>query len=286
MLSKLREVINSIRESDPEDNSDNTNDTGNTADNIEQILTESLVMHNNDNANNGDVLIPTVCVACHREVSSADEDRKIIRSNSEKSFLSPEQLCIKCEIVKFPERFHGCAFCRKPLRCAFACCACRIGFAEWVKKVIPKENLMFCGVRKNAMKTVTFLLRDGSMINREFINSFNPDASDTDRLVGLVSCLEWKGFYAGITNIGADGNPTDSYLPTWIIPSKIQINPRSISLVKGLTDAAKLKLFENKLIQILEHNHIYLYKDVQIDLVNFDSSKIKSVTPYNSYRSL
>src|SRR5437879_6272581 len=58
------------------------------------------------------------------------------------SVFSPERLCIDCEIQMFPERFHGCGFCKRPIREKFCCLICSNGFVEWVKDQIhPIDSL-------------------------------------------------------------------------------------------------------------------------------------------------
>lgn len=47
---------------------------------------------------------------------------------------SNEGLCSKCELKEFPERFHGCIFCRRPQKyTSDVCLSCDRGFKKWLK---------------------------------------------------------------------------------------------------------------------------------------------------------
>jgi hypothetical protein len=43
---------------------------------------------------------------------------------------SPEGLCKDCESKQFPERYHGCCFCRKAIKYSLTCGNCEEGFRE------------------------------------------------------------------------------------------------------------------------------------------------------------
>ena len=53
---------------------------------------------------------------------------------------SPEGYCTDCEIKCFPERFHGCLFCRRPQECGLCCLSCRTGFVDWIMKNTNIKN--------------------------------------------------------------------------------------------------------------------------------------------------
>jgi hypothetical protein len=188
-----------------------------------------------------------------------------------KTILSSENLCLKCEISEYPDRFHGCAFCRRPLRNIFACSTCRIGFTEWIKDIIQPDNVILSGIRNQAKNIVKRIIQSGFIENREFIYR--------ERQM----MFEWPGFYIGMTNITKDGE-SKFYLPTWIVPDNLIINSniKSLSIGNDLSNLTKFKVFEKRLITILEENNIYLFSNVQIDLREFDKSNIKKINSYNT----
>jgi hypothetical protein len=202
--------------------------------------------------------------------NSSEEGEQIDRSNT---VLSPEGYCLNCEIRKRPDRFHGCAFCRRPLRDLFACTTCRIGFAEWIRDVIPPETIILKSVREQAKRIVTGIIESGYIDNREFLYRESQ-----------LMC-RWPGFYAGPLNVknekGKSSN--NSYLPTWVIPDYIEIpnETRSLSISTDLTRITRFEMFEKKLMEILEYNHIYIFQNIQIDVSKMDISNIREVNPYD-----
>ena len=44
---------------------------------------------------------------------------------------SPEGLCYNCQLLQFPERYHGCCFCREAIDLGLICYGCKEGFEEW-----------------------------------------------------------------------------------------------------------------------------------------------------------
>lgn len=189
-----------------------------------------------------------------------------------KTILSPENLCLKCEISEYPDRFHGCAFCRRPLRNIFACSTCRIGFAEWIKEVIQPDNLILSGIRNQAKKIVNGIIQSGFIENREFIHREK------------YMMFEWPGFYVGLSNLMENGELGKFYLPTWIVPDKLTIgsNIKSLSISKDLDRLKKFKMFEERLLLILEENNIHLFSNIQVDLKEFDRSR-SNIRKINSY---
>lgn len=210
----------------------------------------------------------------HLEPGTDDKDKltdtqgemENIRLDRSMTVLSPENLCVDCEIQRHPERFHGCAFCRRPLRYLFACTSCRLGFAEWVKETIQSDTIALSRIKKQAKAIVAGIIRSGFIENREFIYR-------TDK----IEYFEWPGFYAGPINVTEDGESI-VYLPTWIIPSMLIINHEDANI--GITDLKDFSMFEKALLRILESNNIFIYNNVQIDITTFDKSNIHKISPY------
>jgi hypothetical protein len=203
------------------------------------------------------------------DIESSPES--IMKSDRSNTVLSPEGLCLKCEISEYPSRFHGCAFCRRPLRDLFACSTCRIGFTNWIKDAIPPESFVLSSVRKQAKKIVSGVIGSGFITNREFLHR-------EEQLM-----FDWPGFYAGTLNITNNGTAS-AYLPTWIIPHGLRIpsDMGVLSVSTDLTSLTQFKMFEEKLLTILRENNIDLYANVQIDMKKFDSSNIAEVNPYDT----
>ena len=55
---------------------------------------------------------------------------------------SREGLCSECEQKQFPERYHGCLFCRCPLKndCGPSCLWCEVGFQKWGSKLFKSKG--------------------------------------------------------------------------------------------------------------------------------------------------
>jgi hypothetical protein len=53
---------------------------------------------------------------------------------------SPEGLCDNCEFKEFPERYHGCCFCRKALKFGLICYNCRKCFQKWAFDLFYNKN--------------------------------------------------------------------------------------------------------------------------------------------------
>jgi len=172
-----------------------------------------------------------------------------VSSDGPMRLLSPEDLCVDCEIKQFPNRFHGCGFCRRPLRDLFACTTCRIGFAEWIKDVIPPETVILAKVRKQATRIISGIVESGFIQNREFLYQESQ-----------LMC-RWPGFYAGPLNVRKNGKIHDAYLPTWIVPERIKIPDefKSFVMTRDLARITKFEMFEKNLLQILEANDIHIF---------------------------
>ena len=95
---------------------------------------------------------------------------------------SPEGLCTKCELRQFPDRFHGCSFCRSPLSkdSGPSCLWCSTGFEKWGCNLFKSKGKYY---EQGLFRLATYGLN----------NSFRscPFITRTD-------CLsEWPGFYCG-----------------------------------------------------------------------------------------
>lgn len=230
--------------------------------------------------------VKCICIKCGEDftrdiMSGETEVLKVHFRNSKtlegtrdmsNTMLSPEGYCLDCEIKIFPDRFHGCAFCRRPLRNLFACTTCRIGFADWIKDVVPPETIILKSVREKAQQIVSGIIESGFIENREFIY----------RESQLMS--RWPGFYAGLLNINKNGQNNSVYLPTWIVPDYLNIpeDTKSVNVSTDLTKLAKFKLFEQKLREILEFNNINIYQNIQINLTKMSRNNIREINPYDT----
>lgn len=111
-----------------------------------------------------------------------------------KNILQPfsrEGLCIDCEINDFPQRFHGCIYCRNPMCCSNICLKCNIGFNKWIEKYVRVINYS---------NDKLMLINDLMSIHEKLAQYANfPFIKNNTN--------NWPGFYAGNNN--------------WIIPNKI-----------------------------------------------------------------
>src|SRR5579863_4465294 len=82
--------------------------------------------------------IDNVCSKCNR--SEKDLTGENQNTNKSKKILCPENLCLYCEINEFPERFCGCAFCKRPIREKFSCAICSNGFIDWMRDILSDLN--------------------------------------------------------------------------------------------------------------------------------------------------
>jgi hypothetical protein len=221
----------------------------------------------------------TKCVKCERT-------EKELVNNTRYDIFSPECLCIDCEIIIHPDRFHGCGFCKRPIREKFSCVICSNGFVEWIKTVIQSTDSLSMIIRQSANGLLT---GHGAESNSRFILRVDD------------GYYKWPGFYAGISNRfsfgitpseftilpesqDSDGydekEQTDKqtyYFPVWVIPK----------LTKGYDVhfgdlRLNMKIFQTILLEILEKNNINLYHDVQIDLEKMDNEQIKAINPYDT----
>ncbi len=69
---------------------------------------------------------------------------------------SEEGLCKNCEIDEYPERFHGCIFCRRVHHGGYCCYSCSDGFYKWVmRNTNIDENLAVHKLCHNNRKIVS-----------------------------------------------------------------------------------------------------------------------------------
>ncbi|VBB17626.1 hypothetical protein YASMINEVIRUS_89 [Yasminevirus sp. GU-2018] len=141
------------------------------------------------------VRTPNVCVRCKRTERDLVGSTKNTRSNI--NMFSPESLCIDCEIRLYPDRFHGCGFCKRPIREKFSCTICSHGFAEWVRESMYPMDQISEMVKKSASDLVNVSIHNLPIIeNRQFIMR-------TDD-----GYYTWPGFYGGVTNRFAKPDPS------------------------------------------------------------------------------
>lgn len=226
-------------------------------------IKHSLKEFINEVITNNDTKSQKYCISCKKTESQL--------SGEIKSRFCSDKLCFDCETLKHPERFHGCGFCKRPIRDKFSCTTCSLGFIDWVNDVIqPLDNIskLIRSSSKNLLKK--------KKINND--NMFIKRIND--------SVYKWPGFYAGITNeFSNDIRNKDKYFPVWIIP-KLVI-PYEINYNKFKLDTQN---FERILVDMLKKNNINLYDDVQINLetmndmefLNFKEKQIARINHYDT----
>lgn len=129
---------------------------------------------------------PHACVACKRTEQQLVGSTRV--SASGHAFFSPDSLCIDCEIRIHPDRFHGCGFCKRPIRERFSCVICSAGFVEWVKEVIHPIDSLSMIIRQSADKLLDKTIYDLPIEQHRFIMRTED------------GYYKWPGFYAGLTN--------------------------------------------------------------------------------------
>ena len=176
------------------------------------------------------------------------------------NIFSIENLCLNCEILTFPERFHGCGFCKRPIREKFSCTICTSGFIHWIREVInPLDPMSIC-IRNSANALVEKTIHSHNIDKHKFI------------MRTLDGYYKWPGFYAGITDKFSHGS---NFFPVWIIP-------RLTKKYKIKNFKFNLKIFQQILLDILETNDIHLYEDIQINPNTFTQEQIYQVNPYDT----
>ena len=94
---------------------------------------------------------------------------------------SKEGLCKQCEIKQFPERFHGCLFCRGALPLIlYICLDCNAGFKNWVQE---HTNIHDGEAAIHHGQAAFRLMEEKSEEDMDFIST--------------KTCNSWPGFYLG-----------------------------------------------------------------------------------------
>src|SRR5579872_4711262 len=128
-----------------------------------------------------------ICVNCGR--TEQDLVGTSVNTFKNINIFSIEGLCIDCEIITYPERFHGCGFCRRPIREKFSCTTCTNGFIEWVNDSVHSLDNFSVMIKRSAIDLVTQTIYDMPEIEKiQFILRLDD------------GYYKWPGFYAGITN--------------------------------------------------------------------------------------
>jgi hypothetical protein len=248
-----------------------------------------------------------ICMNCNK----TEKDLVGVSINTIKNIniFSVEGLCIDCEIRSFPERFHGCGFCKRPIREKFCCTTCSNGFIEWVNYSIHPMDSFSEIIKRSAPELVNRSIYDmPELVNTKFILR-------TDD-----GYYKWPGFYAGITNRFSKESKTkinniptklktnydtycnydsvtnddkynmnrkikqmennqsiENFIPIWIIPRMLNQPCFNISDIK-----LEITIFQQWLLRILESNNIYLYSDVQIDADMINLEQVVKVNPFDT----
>lgn len=159
---------------------------------------------------------------------------------------SPEGLCDACERTAYPERFNGCACCRRPQKNPGFCMECRMGISEWLFHLFynknPKSKTTSSCYITGIDETNDWKLGQIISIGTHSVCS-NYDEKLIRSAFAPHSHLErWPGFFAG-------GH-------RWFIPKitdKFQIDISDIN-------------WDNKntvILRELEKNGIFLYEEIQ-----------------------
>lgn len=253
-----------------------------------------------------------VCVNCGR--TEQDLVGTSINTFKNINIFSVEELCIDCEIMTYPERFHGCSFCRRPIREKFSCTICSNGFLGWVNDFVHSLDSFNIMIKRSALDLIERTIYD------------MPELEKTQFILRIDdSYYKWPGFYAGITNrfsrdtlnskqnkkqnkksmttsvcvdyiidheesmdiiinnqyenkiVHVEDQNTNNYVPIWIIPRILKQGKFDIS---DLT--LDFNIFQKWLLEILENNNIHLYDDVQIDGETIEFEQIIKVNTYDT----
>jgi hypothetical protein len=187
------------------------------------------------------------------------------KETSKVNTLTAEKLCFNCEVRKFPERFHACGFCKRPLKYRFSCSICTDGFNEWVRSQIHPINPQSILVRSVAKKLLNLPYETVQLMDNKHFIVRTKD-----------SFFKWPGFYAGLISTSTNNLKDDQYMPRWIVP-KLTI-PYSGSYSVKLN----LKFYESLLLDLLKTNHIDLYSHVQIDFDKLERNQINIINTHDT----
>lgn len=238
------------------------------------------------------------CVNCHKteEELAGEPDTLSLSKEPDEMRLSNEKLCLNCEIMLYPDRFHGCGFCKRPIREKFSCTICANGFNSWLRSEIygsdtlsqmlriSADSLLCEQIHKNQSSIISSFFCDlictsSKLIKFKSTKSEESKPSNSDLQHKFIlrtsdSYYKWPGFYAGITD---KFSQKSNFFPVWIIP---RLDTRYCMKYTKLKP--DVKMFQRMILEILEANNISLYEDIQIDLDVFDKNQIKEVNPYDT----
>lgn len=154
---------------------------------------------------------------------------------------SKEGLCTDCESERFPDRFYGCIFCRKPCKKILGkYCCCWIGFCEWIYSSITSnkpERISYD--KKNFFNTMNKVV---NIAKEKMEAPFPPLIFDKTDKEHPRNGYDWPGFYKGDKK--------------WVKPN-ITIN------VTMEGDYLKEKDYES-IYDELTKNGIFIHKEIQI----------------------
>jgi hypothetical protein len=207
----------------------------------------------------------TRCINCNKTEEDLAGKEQSDTKNVQR--FSDEKMCLNCEILLYPERFHGCGFCKRPIRENFCCSICKHGFNTWIRSEIRGSDALSQMIKISA----------NSLLDRTVSSKKEYDQMQEHRFILRTSdsYFKWPGFYAGVTD--KFSNTDFSFFPVWIIP-KLDTK-HCIKYTKLKPDT---KMFQCMILEILEANNIHLYRDIQIDTDIFDMKKIITVNPYDT----
>lgn len=100
---------------------------------------------------------------------------------------SKEGLCDACELKQFPERYHGCCFCRKSISHGRMCHGCYKGFEKWLTNLFCDATAQGDWRFRQTVEQGIFRLTNDSSVKK---------------LPWLIQQLanydhEWPGFHLG-----------------------------------------------------------------------------------------
>lgn len=124
---------------------------------------------------------------------------------------SPEGTCQKCEYQAFPNRFHGCLFCRRPMRGLRATCRpCVDGFCEFIRECFPLERQDFDAFVESQFSnetsaTIEKQIQDSAYsLTCKSLQICKPLGEWPGRPEYISAPgVAWPGFYAGFLSLGA-----------------------------------------------------------------------------------
>jgi hypothetical protein len=198
----------------------------------------------------------------------------ITRSLKHKNIYCAEKLCLDCEIIFYPERFHGCSFCKRPIKYNSCCTLCMCGFIDWIKQLINEKT-----TSKVASTVIIYHVKNMlKNMNESLNNSFICRNNDNFH--------KWPGFYCGLCDINMFDNKLNTInncndiivnlLPLWIIPnikSKITVNSVLKLYVGGST----------AIITLLKNYNIDICSYIHIDINTINKNDINKINFYDTY---